>query len=125
MNTRTFGKLLPVLVVAFTTACAKDKTLESVDIAAENKPPLEVSVAGTGVTLPAGIGVAMLMTPHVDGEVAKGQLTVYCTENCAVEEGREVNEFFVVGLKPGSGKLSVGYTGAGWIDVPVTCTAQP
>jgi hypothetical protein len=125
MSTRTILNSLPFLAVVLTAGC-DSKTLESVDIVAENNPPLAVSVSGTAITIPEGIAVAVVVTPHVDGKVVDDEVEVQCFGvGCTAVKGRDKNEFFIIGYTAGAGTLTVTDSKASSLNVPVTCTVQP
>ena len=116
--------LLPLAVAACSTP-----TLTSVDLKAENNPPLMVTVTGTGITIPAGIGVAFVATLHLDNKTTDDTADVSVQGTaCDVSDGIDKNEFFLVCNEAGSATLVVT-DGAdpdkGEVRVPITATLQP
>jgi hypothetical protein len=114
------GVALAVAVVG----CEKDKPqIEKVDITAENKPPLAVTVAGAGLTMPVGIGVAVVVQPYIEGKASEVGVDL-TGSNVVVKPGRDKNEFFVVASTVGTGRLTVKTAENGSLDVPTTVTEQ-
>jgi hypothetical protein len=122
--------VLALLASAALASCSSN-TLTKVDLAAENHPPLPVTVAGTGITISAGIGVAFVATLSVNNKTTNDKATIASSdENCVVSDGINKNEFFMVCNAAGTGSLVVsdgepGGTDDGTLKVPVTIMAQP
>jgi hypothetical protein len=108
-------------------ACSSD-SLTSVDLRAENHPPLTATVAGNGVQLPAGIGIAFVATLSVNGKTTEDNANITTTDpNCNVTSGINKNEFFMTCNEPGKSGLLVeddSHSDLNSLTLPVTVTAQ-
>jgi hypothetical protein len=101
-----------------------EPSMQRVEITLENKPPLAVTVSGAGITIPAGIAIAVVVTPVVEGKQTTDSVTVACGGACDAIDGTEPNEMFILGVKPGTDSLFISSTDHGSIRVPITVTEQ-
>ncbi|MBI5538228.1 MAG: hypothetical protein HY898_36235 [Deltaproteobacteria bacterium] len=124
MKTAISSVLLGI-VGLLTIGCDSEPGLERVDLVAENKPPLSVTVAGAGVTLPVGIGVAVVVKPIIEGKEVEDTMELACqTDSCTAQKGTGSNEYFIVGIKAGKGTLYAATVSRGAVQVPITVTEQ-
>ena len=109
---RLLALALCVAAVA-STGCSSTDSFSKVDLKIENAPPLPATVKGESVTLPEGIGIAVSVTPYANGSVDDTLAVEINSVSSATVFDMEpgaggVNEFFLTGLMPGSGSVTLG-----------------
>jgi hypothetical protein len=113
-----------LLCASLVALSCKTPTLTKVDLAAENKPPLAVTLNGSGITVPAGIGIAFVVTPYVDDKKSDDTVSIGFATDCVVDPGINKNEFFCTCGTPGMAKIEFSDSDRGSVFVPVMVTAQ-
>jgi hypothetical protein len=126
---RTVSLTLVCALLALPLASCSSSSISSVDLAAENQPPIGATVSGKGISVPAGIGVAFVVTVYVDGKKTDDPPYLPPEQGCVAQLGTGKNEVFMVCDTPGQATLLIQdgdhIDDYGQVEVPVTVTAQP